>query len=116
MPDLTFNSNFECPCQKKCTNFDNQEILETLDLCKLYLSEHDLLCENDTNNHVNFHSNFDYYTIHKFHKLIRNMSFKKEEQLSLMHTNISSLLGAIHKGHPSTRGEGSFGETGQTRT
>ena len=95
--DLTFNSNFECPCQKKCTNVDNQEILETLDLCKLTLSEHDLLCENDINNHVNFHSNFDFYTIHKFHKLIRNISFKKEEQLSLMHTNNSSLLGNVEK-------------------
>ena len=95
--DLAFNSNFTCPCQKTCTNVDNHEILKTLDLCKLNLSEHDPLYGNDINSHVNFHSNFDYYTIHKFHKLVKNLSLKNGKLFSLMHTNISSLLGNVEK-------------------
>ncbi len=95
--DLAFDSNFTCPCQNTCTNVDNHEILKTLDLCKLNLSEHDPLYGNDINSHVNFNSNFDYYNIHKLHKLIKNLSLRNSKLFSLLHTNISSLLGNVEK-------------------
>ena len=58
-------------------DIDNYDVLETLDICRLRLSEHDPLFENDLDSHANFHNNFDYYTNHKFHKLIQNSCIPK---------------------------------------
>ena len=96
---FTFNSNITCPCQKVCVDrvdIDIYDVLETLDLCTLRLSEHDPLFENDLDSQANFHNNVDYYTNHKFHKLIQNSCIPKgEHKLSLIHTNTSSLLGNL---------------------
>lgn len=91
---LTFNSNFTCPCQKTCMDISDYDALEILDLCKLRLSENDPLFDNDIDSHVAADNNFDYYSNHKFHKLINNSCLPNgENKLSLIHTNISSLLG-----------------------
>ena len=97
--DLTFNSNFICPCKYSCIciSIQDYQLLERLQLCKLNLSEHDLLYDNDIDNHVSFHDNFDYFSNHKFHKLIRNISSSGKERFSLLHSNISSLLGNFDK-------------------
>ena len=60
---FTFNLNITCPCQKVCidrVDIDNYDVLETLDLCRLRLSEH------DPYGTCGLYNNFDYYTNHKF--------------------------------------------------
>ena len=79
-------------------DIDNYDVLETLDLCRLHLSEHDPLFETDLDSHANFHNNFDYYKNHKFHKLIQNSCIPQgEDKLSLIHTNTSCVLGTLDK-------------------
>ena len=73
-------------------DIDNYDVLETLDLCRLRLSEH------DPYGTCGLYNNFDYYTNHKFHKLIQNSCIPNgEDKLSLIHTNASSLLGNLDK-------------------
>ena len=60
-------------------------------------SEYDSLFDNDFDNHVRFHDNFDYFSNHKFHTLIKNISLSGKERFSLLHTNVSSLLGTFDK-------------------
>ena len=57
--DLTFNSNVICPCRHSCIDIHDYQILETLDLCKVNHPEYDSLFDNDIDNHVRFHDNFD---------------------------------------------------------
>ena len=97
MLDLTFNSIFICPCQHSCIDIHDYQLLEKLELCKLNHSEYDSLFDNDIDNHVRFHNNFDYFSNHKFHKLIKNISLFGNKRFSLLHTNISSLLGNFDK-------------------
>ncbi len=54
---------------------DDYDDLETLNLCKLRLSEHDPLFSNDLDSHATFHNNFDYYTNNKFHKSKTSSAF-----------------------------------------
>ena len=95
--DLTFNSNFICPCRHSCVDIHDYQLLEKLELCKVNHSEYDSLFDNDIDNHVRFHDNFDYFSNHKFHKLIKNISLSGKERFSLLHTKISSLLGNFDK-------------------
>ncbi len=97
LTDLTFNSNFICPCRHSCIDIQDYQLLERLELCKLNPSEHDPLYNNDIDNHVRFHDNFDYFSNHKFHKLIRNIRSSGKERFSLLHSNILSLLGNFDK-------------------
>ncbi len=59
---------------------NNYDDLETLDLCKLRLSEHDPLLENDLDSHAAYHDNFDYYTNNKFHKNHSELLYTKRRQ------------------------------------
>ncbi len=96
MLDRTFNSNFTCSCQNSCIDVKNYQLLEKLE-CKLNISEHDSVYDSDVDNHVNFHDNFDYFSNHKFHKLNKNINLSGKDRFSLLHTNISSLLGNFDK-------------------
>ena len=78
--DLTFNSNFICPCQHSCIDIRDYQILEKLELSKLNHPEYDSLFDKDIDNHVRFHDNFDYFSNHKLHTLI---NFYKLECLLL---------------------------------
>ncbi len=64
--------------------------MERLNLCRIDLKEHDYLFDKDIENYAKFHSNFDYYTAHYFHKLITNL--QNDQHFSIFHTNIQSLL------------------------
>ena len=85
-----------CPCRNSCIDIQDYQLLEKLELCKLNPSEHDSHYDNDIDNHVHFHDNFDYFSNHKFHKLIKK-SLSDKERFSLLHSNISSLLGNFDK-------------------
>ena len=89
---LTFNSNFSCPCQVRHTESNDYNLLGKLELCKLNLKEHDYLFDNDIDNHAKFHTNFDFYSTHAFHKLKTNINSQYSETFSLFHSNIQSLL------------------------
>lgn len=62
---MTFNSNFSCGCQ---------------------------IFNNDIDTYANFHSNFDYYSTHKFHKLTSKTNVTKNPIFSLILSNIQSLI------------------------
>ena len=49
----------------------------------------------DVNKQIDLKCNFDYYSVHKFHKLKNNISPKKS--FSVFHTNISSLSANFKK-------------------
>ena len=85
-----------CPCRNSCIDIRDYQLLEKLELCKLNPSEHDSRYDEDIDNHVHFHDNFDYFSNHKFHKLIKK-SLSDKERFSLLHSNISSLLGNFDK-------------------
>ncbi len=87
--ELSYNSNYSCRCQSTNTESPDYRLLDRLNLCKLDLKEHDSLFNNDIDTFANFHSNFDYYTSHDFHKLTNNPN--SDGSLSLFHTNIQSL-------------------------
>ena len=69
----------------------------------ILLNLNELNYDNNLNKHSEFDpnvaitsfNNFRYYSIHEFHKLIRN--FNVNQCFSLMHTNISSLTGNFDK-------------------
>ena len=68
--DLGFNSIFTCvPLNYGSVIPTDYGLLDKLDFSKLRLSEKDELSDNDIDNYVELHSNFDYYTMHGFHKL-----------------------------------------------
>ena len=89
--ELSFISNYSCRCQTTSTESSSDyRLLENLNLCKLDLKEHDNLFNNDIDTFANFHSNFDYYTSHDFHKVTNNLD--TDTSLNLLHTNSQSLL------------------------
>ena len=91
--ELAFNSNFSCICQVTVTESSDYRLLDKLDLCKFNLKEQDNNFDNDIDNHAKFHTNFDYYSTHSFHKLIANLDTQNQPILSVFHSNIQSLLG-----------------------
>ena len=83
---LAFNSKFSCRCQTANNSITDYCEMERLNLCRIDLKEHDYLFDKDIENYAKFHSNFDYYTIHSFHKLITNL--QNDQHFSIFHTNI----------------------------
>ena len=72
---------------------EDYRLLDKLKLNKLDLKEHDCLFDNDIDNYAKFHSDFDYFTSHDFHKISKDpKSTEKSISFSLLHTNIQSLL------------------------
>ncbi len=97
--DLSFNTIFTFVCLNHGSVVPKDYgLLDKLDFSKLRLSEKDELSDNDIDNYVELHSNFDYYTMHGFHKLVKNTKGDSDvNQLSVMHSNICWLLGNIEK-------------------
>ncbi len=70
--DPGFNSIFTYVCLNYGSVIPTDYgLLDKLDFSKLRLSEKDELSDNDIDNYVELHSNFDYYTMHGFHKLVK---------------------------------------------
>ena len=94
MLSLTFNSNFDCSCKTTQTNNDfNFEHFHYSHF--IQDKENDIFGpdhENNVDQIFDLNPNFDYYNIHDFHKLIQNQPTKIKHSLSLLHTNISSLM------------------------
>ena len=90
---LTFNSNFNCPCKGNELILEDYRLFDKLKINKLDLKEHEHIFDSDIDNYAEFHTNFDYYTSHDFHKLTKGLKTKeKNSSFSLIHTNIQSLL------------------------
>ena len=87
----SFNSNFECPCQNVCTDTQYRKNL-LLELAK-YQNEEKY--GPDPFNHIdkcfNLNIEFDYYTLHNFHKLVKKLDGNRKKYFSIYHTNIESL-------------------------
>ena len=77
---LTFNSNFDCPCQY--VTFDNNVNIGFDDR---FGPDPD----NMINKSVNLNVNFDYYSAHSFHKLSKHLN---DRTFSVFHSNIESLM------------------------
>ena len=89
-----FNSNFDCSCKKTTLSRDlvfayNRK----LNVDNKYGPDPNDLIENtyDTN------TNFDYYSMHDFHKLVKNYNDLTNKNFSLFHTNIQSLSNKFEK-------------------
>ncbi len=92
LTSLTFNSNFNCPCKGNDLKLEDYRLFDLLKFNKLKLKENDLLFDNDIDNYAKFHTDFDYFTSHNFHKLSKSSKPYEGNRFSLLHTNIQSLL------------------------
>lgn len=93
---LTFNSNMECNCSQLVEDCDitltNEMIqLEELDMNKLGINANHPNFDNDIDNNLNLKCDFKYYLNHDFHKLAINVGSQNSNNLSVLHTNISSI-------------------------
>ena len=91
----SFNSNFDCKCQIDCDyiNTDRNLILQ---FTKFEQSTDQKLSDGpDYSNQIDkcfdLEVNFDYYSLHQFHKLTSSLKNRKKPPFSLYHTNIQSL-------------------------
>ena len=94
----TFNSNYDCICTKKNhlehnTSDADYEIF--LNLNELSFNEHNKHFDFDPDEGLVSANNFQYYSTHAFHKLVRNTHIN--QSFSLMHTNMSSLTANFEK-------------------
>ena len=102
---MSYNSNFSCPCQSDVENevYRKQYVLN---LTK-FINKNDDPKNTDGPDPLNnidkvfdMQIAFDYYTTHQFHKLSSKSTAKKSKpQLSIYHTNVSSLQGNFEKLH-----------------
>ena len=90
---MSFNSNYDCPCQSTCLTSILKRNEYRLDLFKhnknkFYINA-DPFEELEQEEKIN--TNFEYYEDHEFHKLLKNQQFKSKTSFSLFHTNIQSV-------------------------
>ena len=90
---MTFNSNYDCPCQNNCQTSIIKRNLYRLDLFKnkndkFYINV-DPLDELEEKEKISI--NFDYYEDHEFHKFLASRKSYKKNSFSLFHTNIQSI-------------------------
>ena len=85
-----FNSNEYCSCKDTTdlTDFDCLDTITELNLNKLNLNNFHPNSDSDIDPNLNSYSNFQYYTIHEFHKLCNKLDQDKSPLFSLMHTYI----------------------------
>ena len=91
---LTFNSNYDCICKEfshenTLESKTNNDLIEKINLPKLKLNEYSGDYSTDVDEQIDLKCNFDYYSVHEFHKLKNNTSSRNS--FSVFHTNISSL-------------------------
>ena len=94
----TFNSNCDCICTKRShlehnTSDADYEIF--LNFNELSFNEHNKHFDFDPDEGLVSANNFQYYSTHAFHKLIRTTHIN--QSFSLMHTNIRSLTANFEK-------------------
>ena len=97
---LTFNSNYDCICKEfsqenALESKTNNDLIEKINLPKLKLNEYSSDHLTDVNEQIDPKCNFDYYSVHEFHKLKNNISSKNS--ISVFHTNILSLSANFEK-------------------
>ena len=86
----SFDSNFDCSCQEMCSDIPYKKNL-LLELAKFQKEEkYGPDPENNIDKCYNLNVDFNYYTLHQFHKLVKVME-ENEKYFSIYHTNIESL-------------------------
>ena len=89
---LSFNSLYDCKCKSNSIEEPYFQIIEKLELNKSVHNENSIESNNDIDSQLPSTNDFDYYDTHKFHKLLNNKALNIKTNLSIIHTNICSLL------------------------
>ena len=96
---MNFNSDFDCSCQRTCENSNSTFNFQRFNYSEILYGknhkEHDFFGpdpENQTDKVFDFHPDFNYYTIHDFHKLTKKLPKKQKKSFSVFHSNICSLM------------------------
>ena len=75
----------------------NTSTEKLLNLQELNFNKNSKYANSDPNASIADPVNFNYYETHAFHKLKNNLKLNKSENLSIFHSNISSLKGNFDK-------------------
>ena len=87
----SFNSNFDCSCLISCPSLTIKRNL-LLEMAKFDKDEkYGPDPENNIDKNFNLNVDFDYYTLHQFHKLVKDLNEKRKIYFSIYHSNIESL-------------------------
>ena len=89
---LSFNSLYDCKCKSNSIEEPYFQIIEKLELNKSVHNENSIESSNDIDSQLPSTNDFDYYDTHMFHKLLNNKALNIKTNLSIIHTNICSLL------------------------
>ena len=89
---LNFNSLYDCNCKSNFIDEPYFLIIEKLQLNESVHNENSRHSRDDIDHQLPSTNDFDYYDGHKFHKLLNNKALNIKNSLSIVHTNICSLL------------------------
>ena len=97
---LTFHSNYDCICKEfshenTLESKTNNDLIEKINLPKLKLNEYSGDHSTDVDEQIDLKCNFDYYSVHEFHRLKNNTSLRNS--FGVFHANISSLSANFEK-------------------
>ena len=93
---LSFNSLYFCPCLDKSTETETKNCEEFKNTTNLYDCDSIFTHAPDPHNHMDntldLNLQCNYYTNHEFHKLAKEIDDSRKKPLSLLHSNIESLM------------------------